>query len=71
MEKIVATNADKNVYKIYMLGASGTTDMTLWCLEWPVNKLVMLIENEWLQWCNDGAMSSISWHERSITFDML
>ena len=29
MEKIVATNADKNVYKIYMLGASGTTDMTL------------------------------------------
>ena len=53
MAKIVVTNADKNWFvrsvKL-MLGTSGTTDMALQHLEWPVNKLVMLVENEWLSW---------------------
>ena len=48
MAKIVATNADKNGFvrsAKLMLGTSGTTNMALRYLEWPVNKLVMLIEN--------------------------
>ena len=49
MAKIVVTNADKNWFvrsvKL-MLGTSGTTDMALQHLEWPVNKLVMLVEND-------------------------
>ena len=32
-----------------MYGTSGTTDMALRYLERPVNKLVMLVENEWLR----------------------
>ena len=47
--KIVATNANKNGFvrsvKL-MLGTSGVTDMALRYLERPVNKLVMLVENE-------------------------
>ena len=49
MAKIVATNADKNGFvrsvKL-MLSTSDTTDMALQYLEQPVNKLVMLVENE-------------------------
>ena len=49
MAKIVATNTDENGFvrsvKL-MLGTSGTTDMVLRYLEQPVNKLVMLVENE-------------------------
>ena len=33
-----------------MLGTLGTTDMALQYLEQPVNKLVMLVENERLRW---------------------
>ena len=52
MVKIVAMNADKNGFARsvkLMLGTSGTTDMALPYLEWPVNKLVMLVENEWFR----------------------
>ena len=53
MAKIVAMNTDENGFvrsvKL-MLGTSGTTDMVLRYLEQPVNKLVMLVENEWLRW---------------------
>ena len=49
MAKIVATNTDENKFvksvKI-MFGTSGTIDMALQYLEPPVNKLVMLVENE-------------------------
>ena len=49
MAKIVAMNTDKNGFvrsvKL-MLGTSGATDMALRYLEQPVNKLVMLVENE-------------------------
>ena len=51
MAKMVATNADKNKFfrsvKL-MLGRSGATDMAFRYLERPVNKLVMLVENEGL-----------------------
>ena len=53
MVKTVAMNADKNGFARsvkLMLGTSGTTDMALQYLDWPVNKLVMLVENEWLRW---------------------
>ena len=33
-----------------MIDASGTTDMALSYLEWPVNKLVIVVKNEWLRW---------------------
>ena len=53
MAKIVATNIDENGFvrsvKL-MLGTSGTTNMVLRYLEQPVNKLVMLVKNEWLRW---------------------
>ena len=49
MAKIVATDADKNGFvrsvKL-MLGTSGATDMAFLYHEQPVNKLVMLMENE-------------------------
>ena len=48
-EKIVATNTDQNGFvrsvKL-MLDTSGRTDIALQYLERPVNKLVMLVENE-------------------------
>ena len=53
MAKIVSMNAGENgfvrsVVKV-MLGASATTDMVLQYLEGSVNKLVILVENEWLR----------------------
>ena len=52
MTKIVATDADKNGFvrsvKL-MVGTSGATDMAFLYHEQPVNKLVMLMENEWLR----------------------
>ena len=54
MSKIIATNADKNGFVRsvkFMLGTSDATDMALWHLEQPVNKLVMLVGNAWLIWC--------------------
>ena len=48
-KKIVATNTDQNGFvrsvKL-MLDTSGRTDIALQYLERPVNKLVMLVENE-------------------------
>ena len=49
MAKIVATNADGNGFVRsvnFMFGTSGITDMALRYLEQPVNKFVMLVENE-------------------------
>ena len=49
MAKIVATNTDGNGFVSsvkLMLGTSGTSDMAPQYLERPVNKLVMLVENE-------------------------
>ena len=49
MGKIAAMNAEKNRFVRsveFMLGASGATDMAPGYLERPVNKLVMLVENE-------------------------
>ena len=51
-EKIVAMNTDQNGFvrsvKL-MLDTSGRTDMALQYLEQPVNKLVVLVESEWLR----------------------
>ena len=47
--KIVATNTDENKFVRsveIMLCTSGTTDIALQYLEPPVNKLLMLMENE-------------------------
>ena len=33
-----------------MLGASGKNEP-------PVKKLVILVENQWLEWCNDDSLN--------------
>ena len=66
MAKIVAMNADKNGFARsvkLMLGTSGASDMALWYLERPVNKLVMLVENKWLIWYA-MMMSWVRFHDR-------
>ena len=66
MAKIVAINADKNGFARsvkLMLGTSGASDMALWYLERPVNKLVMLVENKWLIWYA-MMMSWVRFHDR-------